>query len=783
MNVEVSRKTVVYSNFFPVSFMTLIYKYNIEIDSSSSLSPMHFQEILRQEIIQNKENRNVISQNLGNQFIFLNGAIYTPFVLSSPLDLISHFEEKNLRIRIIQDSVVDPQKDSDVYKIIIGRFMRILLKKLRLKQIGKKIFDPSSSQNMDMFEIWPGFSTNIAFNANKCMLNIDLASKIITNSNVLVFMEKLRERSSHDMEAVLRKELVGKSIMTTYNRRFYRVDRIAFELNPTTLITLHDNTQITFIDYYMNKYEKKIFVLDQPLLASMDHKAGKEVFLVPEMCVLTGLSEEQRSNRNLMTELDKIIKPEPGVRLQRSKGLIDAIKQNENTKAFMDEWKLAINSQPVQVEGARLEAGSMLLGDQRSVDIEHCQNLDRDSQGRFYQSKNFKTLMIFYPRMCCNEFNTFQDLTKTIFDQMKITCESFVPIEISDFRNFEQIKQAAMANLTPQVTACIWILPGNKKNGQHYDSIKRLLINTLPVPSQMILAKTIGSSRNLRSIITKMYIQVCAKIGGVPWAISELPFSQSPTMIIGLDVFSKLGGIAPVYSIVATNNNSFSTYWSNSSFGSHDFTVQQFIKLNLPRAIEKFNKDNSVLPENIIVFRNGVSSGQRDVIKSTEVAAIRESIESIFAAPLQKPSLIFITTSKQCNAKFFYSTSGSSDPKSLQNPLQGTYISQEVCSDPAEFYLIAQKTFRGLSSPTNFYILENDLTEIKKIDFRIVKDELAKLAFKLCFLYYNTVGAIKVPAPVHYAQKLTEVVQTISTEREKIIPHQFLAQISSLYFI
>lgn len=65
-------------------------------------------------------------------------------------------------------------------------------------------------------------------------------------------------------------------------------------------------------------------------------------------------------------------------------------------------------------------------------------------------------------------------------------------------------------------------------------------------------------------------------------------------------------------------------------------------------------------------------------------------------------------------------------------------------------------------SPSNYYVMENDLAEYEKIDIIKVKDLIAKLSFKLCFLYYNTVGGTKTPAPVHYAHKLSSFVKNNS---------------------
>lgn len=43
--------------------------------------------------------------------------------------------------------------------------------------------------------------------------------------------------------------------------------------------------------------------------------------------------------------------------------------------------------------------------------------------------------------------------------------------------------------------------------------------------------------RNLKSITTKILTQVCAKVGGIPWVIDNLPLFDKKTMICGMDAF------------------------------------------------------------------------------------------------------------------------------------------------------------------------------------------------------------------------------------------------------
>jgi len=42
----------------------------------------------------------------------------------------------------------------------------------------------------------------------------------------------------------------------------------------------------------------------------------------------------------------------------------------------------------------------------------------------------------------------------------------------------------------------------------------------------MILADTINKGKNLKSILFKLFLQIGAKAQGIPWVLSDIPFSS-----------------------------------------------------------------------------------------------------------------------------------------------------------------------------------------------------------------------------------------------------------------
>ena len=82
-------------------------------------------------------------------------------------------------------------------------------------------------------------------------------------------------------------------------------------------------------------------------------------------------------------------------------------------------------------------------------------------------------------------------------------------------------------------------------------------------------------------------------------------------------------------------------------------------------------------------------------------------------------------------------------------------------------------------SPTHYIVV-----------FDTIKEDSSKiqlLTYKLCYTYYNVSGSIKVPAPVQYAHRLSNLVgdRIKGSNKEGVpIPHEHFAKnVQGLYFI
>jgi len=69
--------------------------------------------------------------------------------------------------------------------------------------------------------------------------------------------------------------------------------------------------------------------------------------------------------------------------------------------------------------------------------------------------------------------------------------------------------------------------------------------------------------------VNKILIQICAKIGGEPWAVDPLPFTNIPTMVCGIDVFKSSGKVS-MLGFTSTFNKTFTRYMSNAKVYDED---------------------------------------------------------------------------------------------------------------------------------------------------------------------------------------------------------------------
>lgn len=109
-----------------------------------------------------------------------------------------------------------------------------------------------------------------------------------------------------------------------------------------------------------------------------------------------------------------------------------------------------------------------------------------------------------------------------------------------------------------------------------------------------MLTGTVNYGKNLKAIVAKLITQICAKIGGVPWAIEQLPLFDKRTMICGVKTYHEnKEGLLSVLGFVASYNKTATKYWSTSRQLEHGQELCNSISQCLQDSIAHFKEVNN----------------------------------------------------------------------------------------------------------------------------------------------------------------------------------------------
>ncbi|XP_053871600.1 piwi-like protein 4 isoform X2 [Malaclemys terrapin pileata] len=535
-----------------------------------------------------------------------------------------------------------------------------------------------------------------------------------------------------------------------YNNKTYRIDDIDWCVKPTDTFPKCDGTEISYVDYYNQQYDIVLTDLNQPMLVSrLKSKQNstvepRVVHLIPELCYLTGLTSRAISDFRLMKDLAQEMHLNPEQRQQRLSRLVDNIQRIKEARLELEMWGLQLGCQ-VSLTGRVVPTEKILMQEQTCLPM---------SAGDW--SKDMRNMKIIGVQpldnwlMLCSNRNG--ELAENLLNCLKrvggpmgfhIEYPRILQVQESPMAFLRAVQQ----HVNPEVQLVMCVLSSNQKDC--YDSIKKFLSLDRPVPSQCVLARTLNKQGMMMSVATKIAMQIICKLGGELWAV-EIPLKS--LMVIGIDVNKDaLNKGSSVVGFVASTNSKITRWFSRCILQNTGTDIADCLKVCMKGAISKWHKYNCELPARIIVYRDGVADGQLKMVVDYEVPQLLSVLTELTTNYSPKVSVIVVR--KRCIPRFFAEAN-----RSLQNPPVGTIVDTEATRPEwYDFYLISQLARQGTVNPT-YYNVVYDNSGLKP-------DHMQRLTYKMCHLYYNWPGLIRVPAPCQYAHKLTFLVgQSIHRE-------------------
>ncbi|GFY94277.1 argonaute family protein [Actinidia rufa] len=491
-------------------------------------------------------------------------------------------------------------------------------------------------------------------------------------------------------------------------------------------------------------------------------KPKRPTYFPLELCSLVSL---QRYTKALSTfQRASLVEKSRQKPQERMRVLSDALKiNNYDAEPMLRSCGISISTNFTQVEGRVLPAPKLKAGNGEDF-------FPRNGRWNFNNKKLVEPTKI--ERWAVVNFSARCDTRGLIRDLIRISEMKGVHID-PPFDVFEESPQNRRAPPpvrvekmfediqsklpgAPQFLLCL--LP-DRKNSDLYGPWKRKNLADYGIVNQCMAPMRVNDQ-----YLNNLLLKINAKLGGLNslLAVEHSPsiplVSKVPTIIIGMDVSHGSPGQSDIPSIAAVVS---SRHWPLISRYRASVRTQS-PKVEMIDSLYKRvsdTEDEGIMrellldfylssgkrkPDQIIIFRDGVSESQFNQVLNIELDQIIEACK--FLDEKWSPKFVVIVAQKNHHTKFF-------QPGSPDNVPPGTVIDNKICHPRNnDFYLCAHAGMIGTTRPTHYHVL------LDEIGFSA--DELQELVHSLSYVYQRSTTAISVVAPICYAHLAATQVGT-----------------------
>ncbi|CAH1795347.1 unnamed protein product [Owenia fusiformis] len=678
--------------------------------------------------------------------VFDGAMLFLPYNLGKEKLLTAerHTDGAKITIKCTLTKVVPHEQNTFIFNNLFNR----VLEKLKMVQIGRHYYDPHRPADVPQhrLQVWPGYITAIERHEGGLLLQADVSHRVLRTETVLDVLDTLVKRSPQTFQDEAVKLLVGTTVLTRYNNKNYRVDDINFSMSPEDTFANSKGEETSFLEYYQRAYGKEIRDRHQPLLINRPKKREQgahhleQICLIPELCYCTGLTDSMRQDNRVMKDLASHTRITPEKRIIELRKFIDAVTSNPEVVAMLEGWGLRLHSDIMDTSGRTLPPEDILTGGRLikgTVQADWGRDIVRNN---VIQAVDLRCWIVIVTNRDRQRGQDFVENCGRSCGAMGIRMAQPNVIIIENDRTESYLK-AIRNSINEQVQMVVTIFPTLRED--RYSAVKKCCNIECPVASQVIISKTIGDPKKLRSVCQKILLQMNAKLGGELWAVAIPPKSL---MVIGIDVYhdGKGSNKRSVVGVVCSINQRLTKYYSRVAHQMPGEELVAKLKPLVIAALRKYHEVNHSLPERIVLFRDGVGDGQLDIVGGYEVSQLAECFP-VFGEEYQ-PKLTVVIVQKRINTRMF-----AIQGRNFENAPPGTVLDHSVTRrDRYDFFIVSQHVRQGTVTPTHYIVVHDDSS--------FKTDQLQRLTYKMTHLYYNWPGTVRVPAPCQYAHKLAYLV-------------------------
>jgi len=302
-----------------------------------------------------------------------------------------------------------------------------------------------------------------------------------------------------------------------------------------------------------------------------------------------------------------------------------------------------------------------------------------------------------------------------------------------------------------------------------YSGLKYLCDVILDIATVCVHSQKIRKEKGQAQYFANVALKFNTKLGGMNHALDSASMAwlkKAPTMLVGIDVThpgpGSVKGTPSIAAVVASWDHEYAQYPASMEIQeSRKEMVTNLDKMMIAR-LDLFRAKSKMLPNRVLVYRDGVSEGQFLTVVKEELPLIKAAFRKFDTAQkAYEPALTIVICGKRHHTRFYPTEEAHAD--STGNPRPGTVVDRGVTSIyNFDFFLQAHGGLQGTTRPTHYYVVHDE------IGFKA--DELQLLTNAVSYMFARATKAVSLVSPAYYAD--------LACERGRCYLHKLLHGIS-----
>ncbi|KAI1441847.1 Piwi-domain-containing protein [Annulohypoxylon stygium] len=506
-------------------------------------------------------------------------------------------------------------------------------------------------------------------------------------------------------------------------------------------------THITVYDFFQTERNKRLSI-EFPIVNVGSRQ--RPTYLPAELCtVIPGQRAKAGANPAQTVNMIKIAVRSPSQEIEDiEKYGAEAVGLSTRTNSMMGQYGISVqDNELITVKSRVLPTPTVTFATGGNI-TSHKWNLLKRSLRPSSDSRRWKCKVLCWKKFDAKAFARLIGCMESNGVQIENQGSPMVLGSQGNDNSLEANLKEAFRNNARGVDCMIIILPDTTKTT--YDLVKRLADTEYGVATVCIVQSTLTKSGNPGTLAGNLALKFNLKFRNNNQSVHRQGLSDivglDSTMIVGIDVTHSPMENAPSIAGMVASIDQHLGQWPailrcQEKKGKE---MVDHLKFMLGTRIRLWNSKNRRYPENILIYRDGVSEGQYDLVRKEELPMLQEACKELYPNG-RMPKITIIVVGKRHHTRFYKYFKGGAE-----NPPPGTIVDRGVTEALTwDFFLQSHSPFKGTARPAHYIVVHDEIFRAKFGPG--AANKLETLTHSLCYLFGRSTGAVSICTPAYYA--------------------------------